>query len=130
MHPQILKKEPGDCPICGMKLVPVATETRLTESLSAAATARRIQYYRSTMMPGEVSDKPGKDSMGMDMEPVYEDGEVSATIRIDAATTQRMNLKIAAVTRGPVQRMVRSLGTVTYDEHGLRDMALVHDSVI
>jgi len=23
MHPQIVKDKPGDCPICGMKLVPV-----------------------------------------------------------------------------------------------------------
>ncbi|MDR9442600.1 MAG: heavy metal-binding domain-containing protein, partial [Schleiferiaceae bacterium] len=24
MHPQIRQKEPGDCPICGMELIPVA----------------------------------------------------------------------------------------------------------
>lgn len=27
MHPQIRKNEPGDCPICGMDLIPVETET-------------------------------------------------------------------------------------------------------
>ena len=25
MHPQIIREEPGDCPICGMKLQPVRT---------------------------------------------------------------------------------------------------------
>ncbi len=32
---------------------------------------RRIKYHQSTMNPGEISEHPGKDSMGMDMEPVY-----------------------------------------------------------
>jgi Cu(I)/Ag(I) efflux system membrane fusion protein len=32
---------------------------------------RKVKYYQSTMMPGEVSEKPGKDSMGMDLVPVY-----------------------------------------------------------
>ena len=27
MHPQIRKNEPGDCPICGMELIPVKSET-------------------------------------------------------------------------------------------------------
>lgn len=32
MHPQILKKEPGQCPICGMTLVPVKKQEALPES--------------------------------------------------------------------------------------------------
>jgi len=35
---------------------------------------RKIKFYRSTMMPSETSPNPGKDSMGMDMVPVYQDG--------------------------------------------------------
>ena len=27
MHPQIVRDAPGDCPICGMKLVPIEAET-------------------------------------------------------------------------------------------------------
>ena len=33
-----------------------------------AAPQKKI-LYRSTMMPNEISDKPGKDSMGMEMVP-------------------------------------------------------------
>jgi uncharacterized membrane protein len=33
---------------------------------------KKVKYYRSTMMPNETSQTPAKDSMGMDMEPVYE----------------------------------------------------------
>jgi len=60
MHPQIVQDKPGDCPICGMKLVPLIKEKKPAE--------KKIMY-KSTMLPGEVSDKPDKDSMGMDMVP-------------------------------------------------------------
>jgi membrane fusion protein, copper/silver efflux system len=60
MHPQIIQDRPGDCPICGMKLVPVKKEEKAKE--------KKIMY-RSSMNRNEVSDKPGKDSMGMEMVP-------------------------------------------------------------
>jgi RND family efflux transporter MFP subunit len=60
MHPQIVRDKPGDCPICGMKLVPIKNEKKRNEKKT---------MYRSSMNPKEVSDKPGKDSMGMDMVP-------------------------------------------------------------
>ena len=42
-------------------------------SATATPGERKIKYYKSTMNPGETSPQPGKDSMGMDMVPVYED---------------------------------------------------------
>jgi RND family efflux transporter MFP subunit len=60
MHPQIIREKPGECPICGMKLVPIKKEEKPKE--------KKIMY-KSSMNPNEVSDKPGKDSMGMDMVP-------------------------------------------------------------
>ncbi len=122
MHPQIIKKEPGYCPICGMALVPVR---------SNAAGAPRIKLYRSSMNPGEVSDKPGKDSMGMDLVAVYDvDGGSARDIHIDAATVQRMNLRTALVTRGPVLRELRTVGSIAYDEAGLRDITTKYDGWI
>lgn len=122
MHPQIIKKEPGNCPICGMKLTPIRANT------AGAASERKVKFYKSTMMPGEVSPKPGKDSMGMDMVPVYEGGDTaSANIQIDAATIQRMNLRTAAVGHGPVRREFRTVGTVNYNEQGLRDITTKYE---
>ena len=66
MHPQIVQDKPGDCPICGMKLVPVKKEKKRKE--------KKIMY-RSSMNPNEVSDKPGKDSMGMEMVPFEAGGD-------------------------------------------------------
>ena len=31
MHPQIVQDKPGDCPICGMKLVPMEKEKKPVE---------------------------------------------------------------------------------------------------
>jgi multidrug efflux pump subunit AcrA (membrane-fusion protein) len=133
MHPQIIRHEPGNCPICGMKLVPVRANTpgsaTAPRSASSPPGPRSIKYYRSTMRPGEVSPTPAKDSMGMDMVPVYNDpsatmtaGDAGATLHIDARTIQRMNLKTALVGHGPVRREIHAVGTIAYDESGLRDV--------
>ncbi|MFZ5494292.1 MAG: efflux RND transporter periplasmic adaptor subunit [Verrucomicrobiota bacterium] len=127
MHPQIIKKEPGNCPICGMALTPIRANG------AGAAGERKVKHYKSTMNPGEVSPRPGKDSMGMDMVPVYEEeAAASATnaIHLDAGTVQRMNLKTGVVTRGPVRREIRNVGTVAYNEEGLHDITTKYEGWI
>jgi Cu(I)/Ag(I) efflux system membrane fusion protein len=132
MHPQIIKNAPGDCPICGMKLTPIRANTSGKASSGATSGERKVKFYKSTMIPGEVKPAPGKDSMGMDMEPVYEDEDQSAAtaIQIDPATIQRMNLKTALVERGPVRRLVRAVGTVEFDEAGLFDVTTKYEGWI
>ena len=133
MHPQIIRDEPGDCPVCGMKLQPVRANTVAAASLAARTPAasgeRKIKYYKSTMIPGEVKTTPGMDSMGMDMVPVYadEDSSAQSSIQIDAGTIQRMNLRTALVEHGPVRREIRTVGTVVYNEQGLRDVTTKFD---
>lgn len=128
MHPQIIKQEPGNCPICGMKLTSIRSNT---VTGPAAAGERKVKYYQSSMNPGEVSEKPGKDSMGMDLIPVYEGGDTSAQIiQIDAVTVQRMNLKTGLVTHGPVLRELRTVGFIAYNESGLRDITLKYEGWI
>jgi Cu(I)/Ag(I) efflux system membrane fusion protein len=128
MHPQIIKKEPGNCPICGMALTPV----RANAAAKPASGERKIKHYKSTMIPGVVSDKPGKDAHGMDLVPVYEDGDASDgnAIHISPGTVQRMNLKTDVVTRGPVRREIRNVGTVVYNEEGLRDITTKYEGWI
>ena len=127
MHPQIIRKEPGNCPICGMALVPV----RNNAPGPASPGGRKIKFYKSSMNAGEVSSKPGKDSMGMELIPVYEEGEDSAqAINIDGDTIQRMNLKTGVVMRGPVLREIRTVGSVAYDEAGMREITTKYDAWI
>jgi multidrug efflux pump subunit AcrA (membrane-fusion protein) len=128
MHPQVIQDHPGNCPICGMKLTPVrkqATPESTSRSASAQAGERKIKYYKSTMMPGEVRQTPGKDSMGMDMVPVYEDQAAvseSQSIAIDPVMIQNMDIRTAAVIRGPLRRTVRTVGVVEYNETTLGDV--------
>jgi len=127
MHPQIVRDHPGDCPICGMKLQPVRASSAAAGN-AAPPGERKIKYYKSTMIAGQVSEKPGKDTMGMDMVPVYDGDDASASaIQIDSATVQRMNLKTALVTRGPVRRTFRTVGSVAYNEEGFRDVTLKYE---
>jgi hypothetical protein len=61
---------------------------------------RKVLYYKSTMMLGEISQTSRKDSMGMDMVPVYEGEEDSTAITIDPVTMQNMGVR-RPVTQGP-----------------------------
>src|SRR5258708_37209851 len=70
MHPQVIEPKPGLCPICGMKLTPIRKQST---SVASSPGELKDKYYKSTMMPGEVSPAPKQDSMGMDMVPAYED---------------------------------------------------------
>lgn len=128
MDPEIIRDEPGDCPKCGMKLVPMDPERTRTvleargETVPEAGPAkeRKILYWRAPMDPSYIRDEPGKSPMGMDLVPVYED-EVSGgpTVRIDPVTEQNMGLRYAVVQKGPLEKAVRTVGTVDYNEQGL-----------
>ncbi|HEY5910686.1 MAG TPA: efflux RND transporter periplasmic adaptor subunit [Verrucomicrobiae bacterium] len=128
MHPQVVQEKPGNCPICGMKLTPVrkqATNATAQPGTSAVSGERKAKYYKSTMMPGEISPTARKDSMGMDMVPVYEDEAAAAesqTIAIDPVTTQNMGIRTAVVARGPLRRIIRTVGAVDYNETALEEV--------
>ncbi|HWT78964.1 MAG TPA: efflux RND transporter periplasmic adaptor subunit, partial [Candidatus Methylomirabilis sp.] len=123
MHPQVIQNKPGSCPICGMKLTPVRKQGG--PSGATASGERKLKYYKSTMNPGETSPVPAKDSMGMDMVPVYETAggaSDSQLITVEPMTVQDMNIRTATVTRGPLRRVVRTVGAIEYNEAALADV--------
>ena len=124
MHPQIIRDQPGDCPICGMKLVPVRKQPTSSSKGGPAGGAanRKIKYYKSTMLLGEISQTARKDSMGMDMVPVYEGEDETNAITVDPATVQKMGVRTAIVTKGPVRRVIRTVGAIDYNETALADV--------
>ncbi|MEI6350024.1 MAG: efflux RND transporter periplasmic adaptor subunit [Verrucomicrobiota bacterium] len=135
MHPQVIQDHPGNCPICEMKLTPIrnaAVAKPAAETATPASGERKIKYYKSTMMPGEISQSPGKDSMGMDMVPVYEEAGGAATpgatessvISIDPVTIQNMGIRTGEVTRGPLRRSIQTVGIVDYNETALTDVTV------
>lgn len=124
MHPEVVQDHPGTCPKCGMTLRPMAPDRAAALGLSAkdapGGGERKVLYWKSTMNPGETADHPGKDSMGMDMVPVYGGGaDAPGTIRIDPVTEQDMGVRVDTVTRGPVRRAVRAVGYVDWNETSL-----------
>lgn len=122
MHPQIIQDKPGNCPICGMKLEPIRKQA--APAASPSPDVKRIKYYKSTMLPGEMSTKPGKDSMGMDMVPVYEDAASAKpnVITVDGRTVQEMGVRTALVEKGPLIRDIRALARVDFDETAVSDV--------
>lgn len=113
MHPFIIQDEPGLCPICGMKLTPLKDGAGGGQP---AAAERKIKHWASPMDPTYVRQEPGKDAMGHDLVPVYEDGGSGGGIQIDPVTMQNMGVKTEAVSRRNLARTIRTVGRITYDE--------------
>jgi RND family efflux transporter MFP subunit len=158
MHPTMVSDRPGDCPICGMRMVRIeegegaphtavhgaappehdpsagkdaaAPQAEQGQAGAAPGAQKRI-IYRSTMNPNEMSDRPGKDSMGMDMVPeeieapragsgAAVDGRVA--VKVSAQKRQLIGVRTGPVEKGPFTRTIRTVGRVTYDESRLRNV--------
>jgi membrane fusion protein, copper/silver efflux system len=65
MHPQVVKDRPGDCPICGMKLVPVAATSALAGGAPAAPAGSPVSGYAPVRI-----DESARRMMGVRTVPV------------------------------------------------------------
>ncbi len=118
MHPNVLQRGPGDCPICQMKLTPLKTDSE-DGGAAGGGKERKVLYWRAPMDPNYISNKPGKSPMGMDLVPVYADADESPsahTIRIDPVTVQNMGIRTTVLKRGPLVKTIRTVGRIDYDE--------------
>jgi len=115
MHPMIIVDEPGTCPICGMALTPLKSDTG--SGTGAPQGERKIKYWVAPMDPTYIRNEPGKSPMGMDLVPVYEDQAASGSlITIDPVTVQNMGVRTATVERRSLSRPIRTVGLVGYEE--------------
>ncbi|MGD0309085.1 MAG: efflux RND transporter periplasmic adaptor subunit [Acidobacteriota bacterium] len=136
MHPNYISDKPGDCPICGMRLVPIeagvapsatpgGTPAPSAIAANAATQKRTILYYTDAMNPGSRYDKPGKAPDGMDLEPVYAEekpGETGSTVRgyapvrIAADRLQLMGVTLSKAKVMDLEESIHTVGMVTADE--------------
>ncbi len=89
MHPQVRQNEPGQCPICGMNLVPLRTTEQNRADKGATShdgtdTSSNVPGHATVMIPGELQ--------------------------------QRIGVRIGRVERGPLKMSVNALGIVQPDE--------------
>ena len=82
--------------------------------------SRKITSYRSTMMPGEVSQTPRKDSMGMDMVPIY--GSEGSMLELSEHARAMASVETVPVQRRKLSREIRAVGKVQYNETGLANI--------
>ena len=101
MHPSIIQDHPGDCPICGMKLVRVASATaHKAESTAASAGAAKTEASAAALVSG------------------------MAPVEIDADRQQLIGLKTAEALEGTVGGAWRTVGRVAVDETRVRHVNL------
>jgi Cu(I)/Ag(I) efflux system membrane fusion protein len=127
MHPTIVQDHPGDCPICGMKLVKVEPGGPGAAAKPAAAEAH--ETWQCPMHPSIVQDHAGDCPIcGMKLVKVegggsrtdahaeHEDVQGMAAVDIDASRQQLIGLRTAEVASGTVGGMWRTVGRVAMDE--------------
>jgi Cu(I)/Ag(I) efflux system membrane fusion protein len=91
MHPAITSDHPGDCPICGMKLVLVSPAS---------------PENRAVAKPNELAAGPPVQGL--------------ATVNIDPARQQLIGLRTAAVTKGPIGATWSTVARIQVNPAGVR----------
>jgi RND family efflux transporter MFP subunit len=94
-----------------------------------AVATREKPLYTCGMHPQIIQDHPGNCPIcGMKLTPIRKQdadagvAEAASTIAIDPSTIQTMGIRTAAVERGPLRRVIRTVANVDYDETALADV--------
>lgn len=99
---------------------PGAAPVTSNDETGRQTAVRKITSYRSTMMPGEVSQTSRKDSMGMDMVPVYNDE--GSMLELSDHARAMASVETVSVQRRKLSREIRAVGKVQYNETGLANI--------
>jgi hypothetical protein len=120
MHSQIVQNEEGSCPICGMDLV-------LKEPAPAEKPQeKKILYWVAPMDANYRRDEPGQSPMGMDLVPVYDEGQSGQqddefpAVKVNATTAQNMGIRIHKVALTTLDRTIHTIGRIQYNEDTLQ----------
>lgn len=123
MHPQVKQDQPGNCPICGMKLVKREDKPEGSTAGTSMSSERRVLYWYDPMKPDQHFDAPGKSPfMDMELLPKYadeggKDVEVRTVVEIDPSMAQNLGMRTAEVKTGTFWQRVDAVGSVAVDEN-------------
>lgn len=100
-------------------------------SPTAAASQRRVKYYRNPMGLPDTSPTPKKDAMGMDYIAVYEGEDTDdGSVKLSPGRIQRTGAKSEPVVRRPIRSLIRAPGTVQEDERRISVVTLRFEGFI
>ncbi len=100
-------------------LAPDNPETLTGES--PASDEPEILYWVAPMDPNYRRDEPGKSPMGMDLVPVYAEGQSEpGGVSIDPTVAASLGVRTAPAERGPLARTIDTVGYVAYDEETIQ----------
>ena len=132
MHPQIVTDRKGECPICGMDLVPAGASRPAapTGATAGGATAAAGGGYTCPMHPAFVTDDPrarcpecGMKLVARAQPPAPPPGAAGvpglAPVDLSSDRVQLIGMKTALATRQPLGNSFRAVGFVSPNEAGL-----------
>lgn len=81
MHPQIMQPEPGDCPICGMDLIPAESggEGLAMNEIKMTKNAMALANIRTTIVGNEMADNEGVISLSGKIKMNEEENAIQAS---------------------------------------------------
>jgi 2-polyprenyl-3-methyl-5-hydroxy-6-metoxy-1,4-benzoquinol methylase len=97
---------------------------RMEMPAESSKDGRTVLYWYDPMYPNQKFDKPGKSPfMDMELVPKYADeGGDASTVSINPGVSQNLGVRLATVTRAPLDSTVTATGIVDFNE---RDVAIV-----
>ncbi|MES2885360.1 MAG: efflux RND transporter periplasmic adaptor subunit [Pseudomonadota bacterium] len=121
MHPEVKQSEPGNCPICGMKLTKRTEASAMGSDTAMAAGEKKPLYWYDPMVPDQHFDAPGKSPfMDMQLVPKYAEGGgmggAGTVVEIDPRMAQNLGVRVAPATLGTFFQRVEAVGSVALDE--------------
>jgi membrane fusion protein, copper/silver efflux system len=123
MHPSYVQDHKGDCPVCGMKLVPVkgaadpAAHPDHASAPAAAAGPARPGQYSCPMHPEVVQDGEGRcPSCGMKLVRVEAPERAGPALAISPDKQQILGIAVTPAQKAAGARALRLVGRVAPDE--------------
>ena len=101
-------------------------------ALDTDGAGRTVLYWKAPMDPNYRRDEPGKSPMGMDLVPVYANGndDDESIVRINPQVINNLGVRTAPAEFSVLSRRIETVGYVGYDEDTLQHIHMRVDGWI